>query len=284
MAVATLAAGLLAAAAMTALAGERLRTREASVTIAQDEDGTASARCPAGTKAASGGFKQDFEPEEVVIGTSPQLQQFRSQRAGGRRWKGSAYNGGDPGALTTFAYCRPGALERSSKRTTIAGTPFMQPNTTGGVSAKCPGGSTAMSGGFSNPSYVTTGDYDSDTRILPYVSRRKGDRRWKIEAQNSGGAEGTLVAHAYCDEGPAPKVARRAATFSPPVDEVQAGSVVARCDRGHRVVSGGFKLGPEPSLVVASRRVGGRRWKVTASVAYPSATRVTAYAYCEPKP
>lgn len=271
--------GLLALA--SAIGAIRLGPTTASETIGEGDSGTATARCKPGAKAVSGGFRGEFDAAEVVSGNSPQLQVYESRRRNDRGWAGSAYNQGATGELTTYVMCRAKGPKVSSNRATVEGTPFMSAARTGATTATCPAGTKVVSGGFDNPDFRVTGDYANDNRLVPYISRRSGPRKWTVEAANYGGADGTLVAYAYCLDVPSPRTKRDTATFAAPLDGVRLGSAVARCPRGQRAVSGGFKLtGLEP-LMVASRKVGSRRWKASASVGYPGQATLTAYAYCE---
>ena len=212
------------------------------------------------------------------------MQLHESQRRGNRRWTGSAYNQGAAGDLTTFVYCGPQKLKSRSKSAAIGGSPFMSGDfETGTATAKCPRGTTAVSGGFDNPDFVVEGDYSHDRRIVPYISRKLGGRSWTVEAANYAGAEATLVAYAYCQDAPSLRTKRKSVTFAAPLNGIGVSDAVAKCARGQRVLSGGFKLtGLEP-LLLASRKVGGRAWKASASVGYPGEAELTAYAYCEQK-
>ena len=280
---AALCVGAMLGAAALAFADDAPRqgSRSNSKTVAELDRGTATARCKPGDSAISGGFRGEFDASEVVSGNSPQLQVIESRLKPERGWASSAFNVGGTGDLTTYVYCGPRGPSAASTSTTVDGTPFMGTTSTGGATARCPAGTKVISGGFDNPSFRVTGDYGTDTRLIPYLSRRSGPREWTVEAANFGGADGRLVAYAYCQDVPAPRAKRQRATFTAPMDEVVAGAVVARCARGQRVLSGGFKLtGPEPHLV-ASRRARRRGWKVTGAVGYPGQVTVTAYAYCE---
>lgn len=273
---------LLGTVALVATAGAfRQAASSAAQTIEELENGSATARCKPGSTAISGGFKGEFDAAEVPSGNSPQMLFYESRRRRDRGWTGSAYNVGDTGELTSYVGCRAQGAKASSKSRTVAGTPFMGATRTGAATATCPAGTKAISGGFDNPDFRWTGDFENSNRIVPYISRKSGPRGWTVEAANGGGAEGTLVAYAYCQDESSLRTKRKSVTFAAPVDGVREESAVARCGRGQRVVSGGFKLtGLEPTLV-ASRKVGGRRWKASASVGYPGQATVTAYAYCE---
>jgi hypothetical protein len=258
----------------------RQAASSATETVAEGETGSATARCKAGTEAVSGGFRGEFDPAEVVSGNSPQLQVYESRLRPERGWVGAAYNQGATGELTAFVDCRARGPKVESKARTVDGTPFMGVTRTGEATARCPAGTRVIGGGFGNPTVRVTGDYENDNRILPYISRKAGPRSWTVEAANFGGADGTLVAYAYCQDVPSLRTKRTTATFTAPPDEVRQGSTVARCPRGQRVVSGGFKVVALDPHVVASRKVGARRWKASASVPSPGQTKLTAYAYC----
>lgn len=276
--------GPLVLAVLAAMSGaDGVTTRTASETVGDHSDGTATARCKSGTKAISGGFEGEFDATKVIAGQSPLLQLHESQRRG-NRWTGSAYNLGAAGDLTTFVYCSPQKLRSRSKSTSIEGSPFMSGDlATGTATAKCPRGTTAVSGGFDNPDFKVEGDFSHDRRVVPFISRKLGGRKWTVEGANQAGAEATLVAYAYCQDAPSLRTKRKSVTFAAPLNGVGVSDAVAKCAKGQRVLSGGFKLtGLEP-ILLASKRVGGRAWKASASVGYPGEAELTAFAYCKRK-
>ena len=273
---------VLGTVALVATAGAlRQAASTETQTIEEFENGSATARCKSGSTAISGGFKGEFDAAGVPSGNSPQMLVYESRRRRDRGWTGSAYNVGATGELTSYVGCRAQGAKTSSKARTVAGTPFMGTTRTGAATATCRAGTKVISGGFDNPDFRWTGDYENSNRIVPYISRKSGPRSWTVEAANGGGADGTLVAYAYCQDEPSLRTKRKSVTFAAPVDGVREESAVARCAHGQRVVSGGFKLtGLEPTLV-ASRKVSGRRWKASASVGYPGQATLKVYAYCE---
>jgi hypothetical protein len=281
--------GLLLLAVGTALAAsDRLKTRADTETIGALDSSETSATCDGQAKTVSGGFENEFDPDEVVGGNSPQPSQYTSRRSAKRSWAGGTFNiGSVAGDVTTFAYCRGEKLKGKSKSATIEGTPIGQSMSgdynTGTATAKCPRGAKAVSGGFDNPDFDVPGSYEDQTRIVPYASRRQGGRKWGIEAANFGGAEGTLVAYVYCREDAALDVKKKSVTLSPPLDQVVADAATAKCPKGHRVVSGGFDVDEIDAPVLASKKRGGRKWQVRASAGYPNTVKLTAFAYCEEK-
>lgn len=269
----------------TALAAaDRLKTSADTRTVDSLDSGETAATCDGKAKAVSGGFENEFDPEGVVGGTSPQPSQFSSRRSGKRSWTGETFNiGFVAGDVTTYVYCRGEKLKSASKRATVEGTPFMSSDYgTGEATAKCPRGTKAVSGGFANPDFAVTGG-PVDTRIIPYVSRRKGRRKWTVEAANYGEAEGTLVAYVYCHEGSALDKRRKSITLAPTSGDVAAGEATAKCPKGDRVVAGGFEASGREATLLASRKVGGRKWEAAATVGYPETATLAAVAYCEEK-
>ena len=122
-----------------------------------------------------------------------------------------------------------------------------------------------MAGGFAAPGFDPT--YDGRS-ILPFTSKRVGDRRWKTRGHNfsESGQRGRLISFAYCD------THQPALSFRTKIVSLRSGSpgaATARCPRGTEAVSGGFRSpdaagGERQVFGVASRRVGDRKWKVFA--------------------
>jgi len=281
--IAVAAGALVLVLGATLAAGARLKTSTDTRTVGEQETAETSAKCKGTGKPVSGGFENEFIPEKVVGGGSPQPFQHGSLREG-KRWVGRTFNLGPPGKVTTYAYCRAGKLKANSKSTTVEGTPFMSSDYgTGSATAKCPRGTKAVSGGFDTPDFVVTGDYENDSRITPYASRRQGGRKWTVEAANYAGAEGTLVASVYCREGHALDKKKKTVTVEGDPATGVVGEAVAKCPKGTRVVSGGFDLGGAEGDLLASRKRGGRKWLASASVGFPLTRELTTFAYCEQK-
>lgn len=101
---------------------------------------------------------------------------------------------------------------------------------------------------------------------------------------NDGEATGKLIAHAYCARN-GPGLSTKSS--STPMEFGEQASATARCNRGSRVIWGGFRMAPETSfalLPLGSSRDGGRVWdasgtKFSPNPADPAA--LTVFAYCQ---
>jgi hypothetical protein len=250
-----LAAGVLAIAAGIATA--KLQTRSKSTTIAADGNGKAVAKCPRGSEAVSGGFAAPrFDPSFSGRSILP----FTSKRAGNRKWKTKGYNfsATQSGRMISFAYCdthQPGLTVRARSIVLPAFDP-------GSVTAKCPRGSEAVSGGFTSPDATTSGDV-----VFPFTSKRVTQRKWKVSAYNNDPLNSQrLVAIAYCD---AHQPGLKPESKRVMVPLAQKRPVTARCHHGRKVFSGGFAAtvdtnanGPFP---FASKKANRRKWRAAAA-------------------
>jgi hypothetical protein len=273
-----LALGAVAGIAVLFTAGfaaAKLKTVSKSTTITTGAP-TVKARCPTGSEAVSGGFANpDFDPSP----STPQIFPFNSLRGGDRVWKASGFNQeSESGTFTVFGYCdrhEPG-LKAKSKETTLA------PGELGSATARCPRGSEAVSGGFSNPDFGNFVSPSAD--ILPTRSKRVGERRWKATGYNQGDAPGILVAFAYCDK-LQPGLSTRSKDVQ--ITSEATGSATAKCPKGHGAVAGGFDghavdtipIGARGAFTYTSKRRITRGWKASAQ-AFGDST-LTSFAYCK---
>jgi hypothetical protein len=265
------ALALVVATATAALGGNKLKTKAETVEVGPGEQGSATAKCPRGTKAISGGFDEDFR----VLDDFPN----ESSRTGGRRWTSEAFNSvfGDPADLTSFAYCRDEKVKSQSTTGSVAGTAEPGTPAYATLATKCKRGTKAVSGGF-DAEPPTVGVPIEDTSFLTiHRSRKTGQRSWEVRAANSGGEAGDLTVQVNCREGKGLKTRESTAEYEGEVFEQDAA-----CKRRQRVISGGF-AGPDFSdggiRPSASMKVGKRTWQV-GGYAFGE---VTVYAYCEKK-
>jgi hypothetical protein len=168
-------------------------------------------------------------------------------------------------------------LQTRSKGTRIAG------DGNGAAAAKCPRGSEAVSGGFAAPRFDPT---FSGRSILPFSSKRAGNRKWKTKGYNFSPAQsGRLISFAYC-ETRQPRLSFRSTTVR--LSKLHPGSATATCPSRSEAVSGGFaspdaSTGGDAVLAVASKRVSQRKWKVFAYNNDDTTSQMlVAYAYCDP--
>ena len=268
---ALIAAGVLAIAAGIATA--KLQTRSKSTTIAADGNGKATAKCPRGSEAVSGGFAAPhFDPNFSGRSILP----FGSKRAGDRKWKTKGYNfaSTQSGKLITYAYCdthQPGLKVRSK-------TTSLQPFHPGSVTAKCPSGSEAVSGGFASPDASTGGD-----AVLGVASKRVSQNKWKVFAYNNDDTNSQrLVAYAYCDTHQ-PGLQAKSKRVLVPLAKKR--SVTAKCRHGSKAVSGGFSAkvngNADGPFVFASKRATRTKWRASAAGNGAGTHPFKVFAYCK---
>ena len=250
--------------------GAKLKTKSASETISPGEYDLVTAKCKRGTKAVSGGFDSELDLDAAA---TEAFIVHRSRAGGGRKWTSAGFNlGGEPGELTSLAYCRDQKIKRRSEEETLGA------GETETVTARCPSGTKVASGGFDNPDFVVNG---TTIAIFPSESKKVGKREWSVTATNLGDTAGELVAQVNCHERKGLKTAEEELS----INSAGVHDVEARCGGRRRVVSGGFDFSLEPSegaFIFASHKVGKREWQVEALDLDAPAT-LTAYAYCEKK-
>lgn len=157
--------------------------------------------------------------------------------------------------------------------------------------ARCEAGTTAVAGGFASPDFSPQDDGPAAARL---ISKLTGGRRVMTKAYNFGRQPSRLVSLAYCVRHRRGLTVRSNKAFLGPESP---GSVIARCQRGTKVVGGGFgtqgfskRKGPRV-LTLTSRRVGPRQWRVeglnmggdgSSNGARPGT--LIAFAYCQSNP
>jgi hypothetical protein len=267
-----LAVGLLLgvlAVAVPEAAG--LKTKEASTTVEFNTAGSVAAKCKQGTKPISGGFLDAaFNP-----GPGSRLSPYSSQKLG-RKWEAAGWNyGGGDATLVGYAYCdKETRVKARSKTVDVDGFEVAT------AAAKCKRGERVISGGFDDPTFDTAQPPDG-SRVLTYVSRKLGGRKWEVSGYNNASGPGTLTAYVYCAKGT--RVKERSSSIEVAGDTDQ---VVASCKRRERAVSGGFATELDPvlpgpyTLPYGSRKVGRRGWEVSGYSDSAVAGTVTAYVYC----
>ena len=263
---AALIAVCLAGLALVAVALGGLQTSQSARTIPGRQSGSATAHCARGSETVSGGFATPaFDPQ----GNGPAIFTQTSMRKRTRHWKSTGANlGNSDGKLLAFAYCdlhSPGLKVRSHGTTVTGGQ-------TGSVEAKCPKGSEAVSGGFSQ-----------NGAIFTFASRRVNDRTWKVAGYNNRMQDAQLRAFAYCDKHQ-PNLKPRAKTSSS-IPPDSTGSVSVKCRHGGEARSGGFTGSVDNNARGAfpfvSRRKGSSRWKAAAFGNTPGGGPLTVIAYCK---
>jgi hypothetical protein len=159
-----------------------VKVESGSTSVPQSSNGSATANCPAGSEAVSGGVAGFGPLEDSVV-------PFTSKRVGDDRWKvvGFNFDRSNPEDLKAFAYCDkhgPG-LKAESAQVTVPS------ETSRSASAKCGHGKSAYSGGYAGQ----VGDGDG-----PFTFRSKktkgGD--WTAVGEWEGIGTGRFTVFAYC--------------------------------------------------------------------------------------
>jgi hypothetical protein len=261
--------------------GAKLKTKSASTTLSPDEFDSVTAKCKKGQRAISGGFEAaDFDPSE-----DRPVVNYASRKKGSRGWKASAVDWADETrSMTAFAYCLKGEkLTKKKKTTTVPVEAAEQGSAT--LEVKCKRGEKVVSGGYEIPDFeVVNGNYEFEG--YAYASRKLGGRKWTVSALNYGEEPVTLDAFAYCREAGGVKAESETAT----IEEAAVGAATASCERGQRVISGGFEntnfgpTGTDPQVVpLSSAKTGQRSWTAAGWNEGGGAGTFTVYAYCEKK-
>ncbi len=284
-----LAAGLLLVAlpagASAAKAGKHHRagsvvTRSTTIQLPPHQLLTATATCPAGTRAVGGGFvggaPSGLEPTVVT----------ESRRSGGRSWIASGLRASPlttaTGSLTAIVRCRSGAPKirevAASTSLPAATGPGDHPRAT--VTATCAGKRRAISGGFSSEA-----DPTQALAVLPEDSQRvaKG-RAWNFTASHNNPASRKLTSYAYCARA---RVGTRTGSVSLTGDLTTKSADTQPCGAGLSPISGGFLTstatltnGGDTIFVLASLPQGGG-WRTTGMHSGAKSTgKLQSFAYC----
>lgn len=144
-----------------------------------------TARCPRGTKVASGGFDNpDFNVNGSVVAVIPS----ESKKVGKREWAVTATNlGSVSGELVAQVNCHEGkGLKTAEDEVSITQEGVYD------VRAECSGRRRVVSGGF---------DYSLEPSegAFVFASHKVGKRAWEVEAVDVVDFA-TLTAYAYCEK------------------------------------------------------------------------------------
>jgi hypothetical protein len=268
LAIAALAVVLGAGAA---LAGENVKQKTKTTSVGGVSQGFVTAKCKRGTRVVSGGFETQYD----TISGDPNVLINESHRTGRRSWISGAFNlaASPSGDLTSFAYCRDQKLKRRHKAITVG------LNEEATVTAVCPKGTKAFSGGF-RAEPLSAGPF-----FYIRSSHKAGGRKWAVSAINYGDP-GELAADVYCRAGKKLKTASATETVSRASfpDNVYA-APQADCPRGRTSISGGFEIDGLASIRDSAKL--GNDWRIAATASptmapFPTVP-VTVFAYCEKK-
>ena len=260
-----------------------LTTRTASTTVGPSPDASSTAaKCPRGKKVISGGFNNPGFAD--LTSGSPGLFAYASHKSRGRRWTVAAQNDNNgAGTEKAFVYC--GNADSLSTRWVSATVPNMGTRHRT-LTARCPRGSQAISGGFDNPGFTE----DGGAGFFPFVSKQYRLRGWRVSVELFRPAPATLKVFAYCRASGG--VQTRSASATVATTGSQTASATASCKPGERLISGGYSTTSEqfpggsigPDLwYYGSHKSGRRGWKVSAfhNGGAVEDGRFKALAYCE---
>ena len=291
-----------------------VQTSESSTT--RGANVTATATCPAGMIVTGGGFSSPFVAQGLG-GSSHAISE--SKRVGTTGWTVSGLrddsdNSGAPLALTAFADCRSPLLKpkkskkkhkgRASAAKKKAGKPkrlnIVEASATttlaggggsagsGGISAGCPAGQKAVSGGFSS-SPPPSGFGSTSSLPLFWQSRREGNAAWRVSAANVSMGARTITAYAYCAPGVVASETISTAQIegTGPASPVKtATTTTPACPARTSPSGGGFDnppivlgaTGPIPLMLESAPS--GASWRAAAANLSATAGSITAKGYC----
>jgi hypothetical protein len=156
------------------------------VELGSFNDGTATAHCPDGLTAISGGWRG-----VASHGGRPRMVPFRSKRTGTDGWRVSAENHIFKGSqdLIAYAYC----VETETPPAAAVSRVRMEGFNLFSVGSSCPAGSQAIAGGFD-----TATKHGRSVGASVTASRRKqAGQRWKVTVLN-GFHPRPMKVFAYC--------------------------------------------------------------------------------------
>lgn len=246
---------------------------------------TATATCPAGTKAIGGGYAAPFGPAAggmVVI---------ESYRSGDRSWTATGASTSGSAATTVEAYCRK--TTKAVADVVSAVTLPAVPAATAATAATCPPGSKLVSGGFQGSRTAGT------AFAFPLTSLSASAGVWSVLGINTSASSAqTMVAHAYCVPGiRQPKVLSAVATSVLAPAGSPGSATSPKCPKPkkpkkgkkkpprRRLSGGGFSVPPPPATpipAVTDSRISGGAWlTAAANVSGPAGpVPVTSQAIC----
>lgn len=266
---------LMAAAWPASAAGAKPIERETrSKELRPGKDGAARASCPRGARRhlLSGGFASD-SPWRADLNST--LAAYASAPAKGSSWRLRAANfAGEPETARVQVLCD----KRDPKVRIRRAAARVFPGGRASATARCRPSEEAVAGGFAARGFRL----DRGPEVVAYASRRRGQRRWRVDAfNNSAGAAGRLLAYARCAKR-RPRL-RTVRVKGLAVDQAPV-ELKPACKRGERLWSGGFEgsyggFDPFAAVLADSSYAAGRRW-VSRFVGFQAAGEVTALAYC----
>jgi hypothetical protein len=237
---------------------------------------TATATCPAGTKAVAGGYTASV-PQGSGVG-SHWLNVYESQRVGQNAWRASGVEDfADPAtdALLVTAYCQK--FGKVSVRS--ASTPL--PDAGGQAAttqAACPAGKKLISGGFATrPEDMFGGNIITRSSALSKAA-------WQVGTTTLSGLQhGSTTAFAYCAK--IAKLKLRSTTVAVPAGSPKVATFSPRCPKNTKARGGGFEAlpgsVPQTGMLLYDTHREGQTWSTAAIPGGPTVSgSLTAQVLC----
>ena len=294
--VALLALALLVAPAVDAAPAKKKKKAARVVTRSSTQNSfiqgqvlSATASCPKGRIAASGGFSAP--PAGTPIADVHVI--FESKRVGPSKWSVSAARindggGSDPLPLTASVQCRSAkgkakaGKKRSLAMTEVSSTSAAVPASTPiSATATCPGKRKAIAGGFSSsPAPVLNSSFG-----LFWQSARSGPKAWVSSMTNAGAIPRTVTSYAYCANAPAPgETIGQAGLAGEGADGAAFATALSASCGKRSLIGGGFNNSPAAvgSTVdfVQESAPSGSRWRSSAINLSAVPGSISALGYC----
>ena len=193
---------ILPLAYCTQLKGKQI-TVSAKADVAENSIGTATATCPSGYRAVSGGF----DSPGFDLNGGGNVLTLTSMRLGDNAWQVSGVNpdfggGLSPGQLVAYAYC----LKGKPRITTVSVDATVNTGDPVNVDVLCPARTRALSGGFDGHISVGPNGLSAAGTIDSYrLDPRSG---WRATATATGEDPASVSSYVYCE--PKPPVPKRA--------------------------------------------------------------------------
>jgi hypothetical protein len=168
---------------------QKVKRRTNETTLSDAGSDTVTARCPKGTRVASGGFDS---PKPYAGNDAPAIFPFESKKSGKRKWTVAGTNlGNAPGNLVAQVNCH----DRKGLKTAEEEL-FIDRARVHRVVAECASGQRVVSGGF---------DYSVEPSGFPgptfvFSSHKLAKRSWEVKAIDFTPGPATLTAYAYCEK------------------------------------------------------------------------------------
>jgi hypothetical protein len=270
-----LAIGLITVAVAAGAGGSPIKSASKSVNVQSGKTKDVPIACPSGVRAIASGYDGALSGS-MQEGTQGLLT-VTSRLQGKGSTTGVIGATPEPARFKATVYCRSQRVIEVAKHGDI------KPGKTQNLTAKCPTGQTAISGGFrgslvmGNPASIAVASY------------RSSSSEWTVSfAANPGVADKLpATAYAYCAHGDPLKPRKAVTTLRGDPNEIKTKSLTASCRKGERVVSGGFRpalraTGSNGPVTVDFYRASSSSWKISSAV-FAINAKIRAYAYCEPK-